>query len=85
MSYLALVSITPVVKDESVSKYMAKAFKVIESSGLPYQLTSMGTIVESQDLDEMLRVIKKAIESLEEESNRVSVIRSIAEKIKIIE
>ncbi|MFN3995949.1 MAG: MTH1187 family thiamine-binding protein [bacterium] len=48
MSYLTLVSITPIGKDEGVSKYVAKAFKVIKNSGLPHQLTSMGTIVESQ-------------------------------------
>lgn len=77
MSYLALISITPIGKDESVSKYVAKAFKVIKNSGLPYQLTAMGTIIESQNLGELLKIIKDAIESVEEDSNRVSVILKI--------
>lgn len=77
MSYLALISITPIGRDESVSGYVAKAFKVIKNSGLPHQLTAMGTIMESQDLDELLKVIKDAIKSVEEDSNRVSVILKI--------
>lgn len=74
MSYLALVSITPLGKDESVSKYVAKAFDVIRKSGMDYQLTAMGTIIEAQTLEQLMNVIQSAIKVVEEENNRVSVI-----------
>ncbi|MCS7243207.1 MAG: MTH1187 family thiamine-binding protein [Candidatus Calescibacterium sp.] len=74
MSYLALLSITPIGKGESVSKEVAKAFKIVKNSGLKYQLTSMGTIVEADDLKKIFDVIHKAIEEVEKENNRISVL-----------
>ncbi|MCX7758056.1 MAG: MTH1187 family thiamine-binding protein [bacterium] len=74
MSYLALLSITPIGKGESVSKDVAKAFRIVKDSGLKYQLTSMGTVVEADDLKKIFDVIGKAIEEVQKENNRVSVL-----------
>ncbi len=74
MSYLAFVSITPIGKGESVSHEVAKAYKVIKESGLNYQLTSMGTIMESDNIEEIFQILKEAIQTVEKDNNRVSVI-----------
>jgi len=77
MSYLAFVSITPIGKKESVSEEVAKAFKIIQKSGLEFQLTAMGTIIESENIDQLFQVIKDAISEVEKENNRVSVLLKI--------
>jgi uncharacterized protein (TIGR00106 family) len=41
-------SIAPVGQGESVSAHVARVIDLIDSSGLPYQLTPMGTIVEGE-------------------------------------
>ncbi|RZN55226.1 MAG: thiamine-binding protein [Candidatus Methanomethylicota archaeon] len=46
----------------SVSDYIAEVCKEIKNSGLRYMVTPMGTIIESENLDEIFNVIKKAHE-----------------------
>ena len=41
-------SMTPLDKGESVSAYVARSLDIVDRSGLPYQLTPMGTIVEGE-------------------------------------
>jgi uncharacterized protein (TIGR00106 family) len=41
-------SIAPVGQGESVSAHVARVIDLIDKSGLPYQLTPMGTIVEGE-------------------------------------
>lgn len=41
-------SMAPLTKGEGVSEYVARALDIIDKSGLPYQLTSMGTILEGE-------------------------------------
>ncbi|MFH1623746.1 MAG: MTH1187 family thiamine-binding protein [Pseudomonadota bacterium] len=51
------VSVVPLgVSDTSLSDYVADALKVLKDSGLKFELTSMGTIVEG-DLGTILGVI----------------------------
>ena len=53
------VSIVPIgIPETSLSGYVADALRVLKKSGLKYELTSMGTIVEG-DLDEIMRTIKE--------------------------
>ena len=53
------VSIVPLgTNTTSVSQYVAAVLEVLEKSGLKYQLTSMGTIIEG-DLDEILKVVRQ--------------------------
>ncbi len=53
---IAEFSVLPIGKDESLSKYVAECIKIVEASGLSYQLTPMGTIVEG-DIDPVMKVI----------------------------
>ena len=67
MSFLAFVSMTPLGKGESVSKYVAKVVEVIDTSGLNYTMSPMGTIVEGETWDEVMDVRKKGFERMEQE------------------
>ncbi len=40
-------SMTPSTKEESKSAYIARILDIIDKSGLPYQLTPVGTIIVS--------------------------------------
>lgn len=50
----------------SVSKHVSKVIDAIDRSGVPYQLTPMGTVVEAQSMKEALSIIELAYEQLEE-------------------
>jgi uncharacterized protein (TIGR00106 family) len=57
---IAEVSVVPLgTKTPSVSRYVARAVKVMErEKDIKYELTAMGTIIEG-DLDRILAVVKK--------------------------
>jgi uncharacterized protein (TIGR00106 family) len=62
---IAEVSIVPVgTKTPSLSKHIARAVKSIQTeSGLKYEVTAMGTIMEG-DLDRILAAVKKMHEQI---------------------
>lgn len=68
---LAEFSVTPIGAGVHLSKEIAKAVKVVKESGLDYQLTAMGTILEGKR-EEVLRTIIKAHAVLLEGNPRVS-------------
>jgi uncharacterized protein (TIGR00106 family) len=65
------MSITPLGKGESVSQYVAECVKLVDESGLDYELHAMGTIVEGE-LDEVLDLMRRCIERVAEHSDRVT-------------
>ena len=65
------MSIIPLGHSESVSPQVARCVDLIDSSGLDYELHSMGTIVEGE-LDEVLDLMKRCIEELAKDNHRVS-------------
>jgi uncharacterized protein (TIGR00106 family) len=69
---LVEVSITPIGKGESVSKWVAQAVDLIDRSGLRYQLGPMGTCIEGE-WDDIVRVIGECIRTLQKDCNRISV------------
>ena len=71
MSVLMEFAIFPTDKGESVSEYVSKVIKMIDESGVKYQLTPMGTIIETQTLQEALEVIEKSYKVLKPHANRV--------------
>jgi uncharacterized protein (TIGR00106 family) len=71
MSVLAEFSMFPTDKGESVSPYVSRIIKMIDSSGLDYRLTPMGTVVEAESLPEVLNLIEKAYAQLEPDCARV--------------
>ena len=72
MSVLLEFSMFPTDRGESKSEFVARVLDVIDSSGLDYQLTPMGTIVESDTIDEALKLVGDCYKTLEPDCNRVS-------------
>jgi len=65
------MSITPLGKGESVSPYVAECVRLVEASGLDFELHAMGTIVEGE-LDEVLDLLRRCVEAVARHSNRVT-------------
>jgi len=65
---IAEISVVPLgTKTTSVSRYVARAVKVLERErDIRYEMTAMGTIIEG-DLDRILAVVKKMHEEVFEE------------------
>ena len=71
MSVLMEFAIFPTDKGESVSAYVARVLRVVEESGHPFQLTAMGTIVETATMPEATALLNAAYAVLAPDSNRV--------------
>ena len=65
-------SMYPTDKGESVSEYVARSIDIIDRSGLSYQLTPMGTIIEGE-YDEVMRVVKECFDLMSSDCVRVAV------------
>ena len=61
----------PTDKGESVSSYVSKIIDMVDKSGVSYRLTPMGTIIECDDMDEALAIVKKAYNCLEKDCSRI--------------
>ena len=95
MSVLVEFAMFPTDKGESVSQYVSRIIKMIDESGIPYKLTPMGTVFETETIEEALKVIENAYKQLEPDCNRVySVIKfdirkgksnRLVQKIKSVE
>src|SRR3954463_5446911 len=72
---LVAFSISPTASDEtgSVSEAVAAAVRVVQESGLPWELTSMFTTIEG-DWDEVMAVVKRAVDVVAEVSPRVGLV-----------
>ena len=64
-------SMTPSSKEESKSRYVARVIDIIDKSGLPYQLTPMGTIIEGE-WAAVMAVITDCFETLQADCPRIS-------------
>ena len=71
MSVLMNLTIFPTDKGESVSEYVSQVIEYIRSSDVPYQLTSMCTIIETETMDEALTLVRGAYAILEPHADRV--------------
>jgi uncharacterized protein (TIGR00106 family) len=63
-------SMAPLTKGESVSAYVARSLDIIDRSGLPYQLTPMGTIIEGE-WDEVMDVVTRCFKAMQADCDRV--------------
>ena len=63
-------SMSPMTKGESVSVYVARSLDIIDKSGLPYQLTPMGTILEVE-WPEVMAVVSACFEAMKADCDRV--------------
>lgn len=66
MSVLLELSIFPVDSGESLSAYVAPVVDMLAASGHPYQLTAMGTLVETDDIEQATALIAQAHRLLEQ-------------------
>ena len=71
MSVIVEFSIFPLDKGESLSPYVARALKLIQDSGLPYELNPMGTCVEG-DWNDVMALVDRCFQALEKDCNRIS-------------
>ncbi len=71
MSALVEFSMFPTEKTQSKSAFVARVLDIVDRSGLPYQLTPMGTIIEGETVAEVLEVINRAYEELQKDCGRV--------------
>jgi uncharacterized protein (TIGR00106 family) len=70
---LVAFSITPLGVGEGVAEYVADAVRVVRDSGLPNQTDAMFTTVEG-DWDEVMAVVKRAVDAVAAKAPRVSVV-----------
>jgi len=68
LSVLLEFSMFPISDDgregASVSKEVSKIIDAIDKSGVPYQLTPMGTVIEASSMKEALTIIELAYEQI---------------------
>ena len=67
---LAEFTMSPFDKGDSISAYVARVLNIIDQSGLGYQLTPMGTIIEGE-FDEVTAVVERCFRELEPDCNRI--------------
>ncbi|MEE9357557.1 MTH1187 family thiamine-binding protein [Candidatus Vondammii sp. HM_W22] len=65
MSVLLEFAMFPTDKGESVSAYVSQVIKMIRESGADYQLTPMGTIIETPTLKDAMALVENAYAILE--------------------
>jgi uncharacterized protein (TIGR00106 family) len=63
-------SIVPLGAGESLSRHVAECVRIVKESGLPYQLTPMGTILEGE-WDEVMEVIARCHRAMRARFRRV--------------
>ena len=66
MSVLLEFSIFPLDQGESVSAHVSQVVALIRDSGVDYQLTAMGTLIETDDIDQAMDLVKRASDLLEQ-------------------
>lgn len=71
MSVLVEFAMFPTDKGVSVSEYVCRIIKMMDESGVDYQLTPMGTIFETETMTEALKMIERSYNVLEKDCARV--------------
>ena len=71
MSVIVELSIFPMDKGESVSPYVARAVKIIQDSGLPYEVNPMGTCIEGE-WEEVMGLVNRSFQSLQKDCHRIN-------------
>ncbi|MGM0606689.1 MAG: MTH1187 family thiamine-binding protein [Halobacteriota archaeon] len=92
MTVVALLSVAP-VKEGSMSEEVAKAVDALEAFDVAYETNPMGTVIETDDVDELFAAAAAAHKAVD--ADRVSTVlkiddkrtvdRSAAEKVHAVE
>ena len=64
-------SMSPLDQCVSLSPYVARSLDIIDRSGLPYQLTPMGTIVEGE-WDQVMALVTACYQRMSQDCERIS-------------
>ena len=64
-------SMSPLDKGDSLSQYVARSLDIVDKSGLPYQLTPMGTIVEGE-WEQVMALVTACYKRMSQDCNRIS-------------
>jgi len=70
MGVIVELSVFPMDKGVSVSPYVARALKIIESSGLSYAANPMGTCIEGE-WPAVLKVVDQCFKDLQNDCDRI--------------
>lgn len=70
MGVIIELSIFPMDKGISVSPYVTRVMRIIESSGLSYALNPMGTCIEG-DWPEVFKVVDQCFKDLQNDCDRI--------------
>ena len=77
MTVIALLSVAPVVEG-SMSGEVAKAVAALDDFDVRYETNPMGTVIETDDLDELFRAVQAAHEAVD--ADRVSTFLKLDDK-----
>lgn len=64
-------AIFPIDKGDHIGEYVSKVVAHIKNSGLNYQFSPMGTIIEADTVPELLNIVKEAYEIMDPISDRI--------------
>lgn len=64
-------AMTPTGQGESLSRHVARILDIIDRSGVTYQLTAMGTLLEGE-WDQVMAVISDCFRALQADCPRIS-------------
>ena len=57
---ISQLSIAPVGKNVSLSKYVKTALTVLEKSNIKFETNAMATVIETEDLETLFKVVEEA-------------------------
>jgi len=57
---ISQLSIAPIGKDVSVSKYVKKVIEVIKKHDVKYETNAMATVIETEDLETLFKIVQEA-------------------------
>lgn len=63
-------AMSPTGEGESLSRHVGRILDIIDRSGVPYQLTAMGTILEG-DFDVVMGVVSDCFRALQADCHRI--------------
>jgi len=71
MSVLLNFAMFPTDKGDSVSQYVSKIINHLKESGVSYRLNPMGTTIETETMEQALKLVQESYDILEPVSNRI--------------
>lgn len=63
-------SMAPASQGDSLSSYVARCLDIVDKSGLPYQLTPMGTVIEGE-WAEVMAVVSSCFAAMRSDCDRI--------------